>query len=150
MANISQILARAAERRAQLRLAYEGALLPDEAHELLQHAPSARLVDVRTRPELDFVGRIPGSVEIEWQAYPGGVPNPDFLAQLRAQVDPESLVMFICRSGVRSHAAATAAAGVGYNQCYNVLQGFQGDKDGQGHRDSVGGWRLAGLPWYQS
>ena len=58
--------------------------------------------------------------------------------------------MFICRSGARSHAAATAAATAGYTQCYNVLEGFQGDKDANGHRDSVGGWRLAGLPWYQS
>ena len=43
-----------------------------------------------------------------------------------------------------------AAAGVGYTQCYKVLEGFQGDKDAHGHRDSVGGWRAAGLPWYQS
>ena len=43
-----------------------------------------------------------------------------------------------------------AAAGVGYTQCYNVLEGFQGDKNPQGHRDSVGGWRFAGLPWHQS
>ena len=51
---------------------------------------------------------------------------------------------------MRSHAAAKAAAESGYTQCYNVLEGFQGDKDGQAHRDTVGGWRAAGLPWYQS
>ena len=150
MASITQTLARAKARVEPLRLSYQGALLPAEAHVLLGSAPGAKLVDVRTRAELDYVGRIPGSVEIEWQTYPGGAPNPDFLAQLRAQVDPEALVMFICRSGARSHAAATAASNAGYTQCYNVLEGFQGDKDAQGHRDTVGGWRAAGLPWYQS
>jgi rhodanese-related sulfurtransferase len=149
MASITDILGRAHARGAPLSLDYQGALLPAEAWTLLQEAPAAKLVDVRTRAELEYVGRIPGSVEIEWQVYPGGVPNPAFLAQLRAQVDPESLVMFICRSGVRSHAAATAAAGLGYTQCYNVLEGFQGDKDAHQHRDTVGGWRAAGLPWYQ-
>ena len=149
MTSITQTLAQAKARGERLRLSYQGALLPAEAHVLLGSAPGAKLVDVRTRAELDYVGRIPGSVEIEWQTYPGGVPNPDFLAQLRAQVDPEALVMFICRSGARSHAAATAASNAGYTQCYNVLEGFQGDKDAQGHRDTVGGWRAAGLPWYQ-
>jgi rhodanese-related sulfurtransferase len=150
MGSISITLEQAHLRASRLKLPYQGALLPAEAHELHGSAPGARLVDVRTRAELDYVGRIAGSVEIEWQTYPGGVPNPNFLAHLRAQVDPESLVMFICRSGARSHAAAAAAAAAGYTQCYNVLEGFQGDKDAQGHRDTVGGWRAAGLPWYQS
>jgi rhodanese-related sulfurtransferase len=150
MANISEVLSNARTRGAERQLAYQGALLPAEAYALQQRAPGAKIVDVRTRAELDFVGRIPGSVEIEWQSYPGGQSNPAFLAELQRQVDKESLVMFICRSGARSHAAATAAASVGYTQCYNVLEGFQGDKDGQGHRDAVGGWRVAGLPWYQS
>ena len=150
MTNITQILSQARLRGEKLGVSYQGAVLPAEANELLGTAPGAKLVDVRTRAELDYVGRIPGSVEIEWQTYPGGVPNPHFLAQLRAQVDQESLVMFICRSGVRSHAAAMAAAGSGYTQCYNVIEGFQGDKDAQAHRDTLGGWRAAGLPWYQS
>jgi rhodanese-related sulfurtransferase len=150
MANISEILSSARTRAIERKLGYQGALLPAEAYALQQRAPGARIVDVRTRAELEYVGRIPGSVEIEWQTYPRGQPNPAFLAELQQQVDKESLVMFVCRSGVRSHAAATAAAGVGYTQCYNVLEGFQGDKDSQGHRDAVGGWRVAGLPWYQS
>jgi rhodanese-related sulfurtransferase len=150
MPTLSEILS-AAQNRAQERdLSYAGAVLPAEAYELLQKAPAARIVDVRTRAELDFVGRVRDSVEIEWQGYPGGQPNPDFLAQLERQVDKEALVMFICRSGARSHAAAAAAAQAGYTQCYNVLEGFQGDKDSRGQRDTVGGWRVAGLPWYQS
>ncbi|HEX5092866.1 MAG TPA: rhodanese-like domain-containing protein, partial [Burkholderiales bacterium] len=68
----------AAGRGEKLGLAYAGALLPAEAHALMQ--AGVRLVDVRTRPELQYVGKIPGSVAIEWQTYPGGRPNPDFLA----------------------------------------------------------------------
>jgi rhodanese-related sulfurtransferase len=147
---ISEILDTAQSRGRGRGLSYQGEVLPQEAYTLLQKAPGARLIDVRTRAEFDYVGRIPGSVEIEWQTYPGGHPNKTFLAELRAQVDREALVMFICRSGARSHAAADAAASAGYTQVYNVLEGFQGDKDGERHRDSVGGWRVAGLPWYQS
>ena len=71
--------------------------------------PDAKLVDVRSRAEWDWVGRIPGAVEIEWQSYPGMRPNPDFTNYLSSQVDKESLVMFICRSGGRSHQAAATA-----------------------------------------
>jgi rhodanese-related sulfurtransferase len=150
MTTISEILAKAQRRAQEMKLPYQGALLPEEAHELLEKAPGARIVDVRTRAELDFVGRVPGSIEIEWQSYPGGQPNPHFLTQLEHQVDKEALVMMLCRSGARSHAAAVAAMGSGYTQVYNVLEGFQGDKDAQAHRDTVGGWRTAGLPWYQA
>ncbi|HSO07708.1 MAG TPA: rhodanese-like domain-containing protein [Pelomicrobium sp.] len=149
MATISEILARARQRAAELDLPYEGALTPTEAYELLQHAPGTRLVDVRTRAEWDWVGRIPGAVEIEWLTYPGNQPNPHFLDHLKAQVDSESMALFICRSGGRSHMAAVAAKRAGYTECYNVLEGFEGDKDASGHRNSLGGWRKAGLPWVQ-
>ncbi|MGD8476428.1 MAG: rhodanese-like domain-containing protein [Burkholderiales bacterium] len=147
---ISETLDAAQARAKANRLPYIGALLPSEAFELLQKAPGAKLVDVRTRAEWDYVGRVPGAVQIEWQRYPGGQPNPDFLTELQAQVDPEALVMFLCRSGARSNAAATAAAAAGYTQAFNVLEGFEGDKDQNGHRNTVGGWRAAGLPWVQS
>jgi rhodanese-related sulfurtransferase len=101
MANITEILAVAEARGSHKKLSYTGELLPAEAYELLEKAPAAKLVDVRTRAEWDYVGRIPGAVEIEWESYPDGEPNPYFLEQLRKQVDPESLVMFICRSGNR-------------------------------------------------
>ncbi len=133
-----------------MKLPYAGALLPAEAYELIQNFPGAKLVDVRTRAEWDFVGRVPGSVPIEWQSYPSSQPNPDFLRELEAQTAKDALVMFLCRSGARSHAAACAASQIGYANSYNVLQGFEGDKDAHGHRASVGGWQAAGLPWVQS
>jgi rhodanese-related sulfurtransferase len=147
---ISEILQGARERAQQMGLPYNGAVLPQEAYRLWRDAPGAKIVDVRTRAELDWVGRIPGAVEIELLSYPGGRPNPGFLPALEQQVDKEALVMFICRSGGRSHNAAMLAAQAGYTECYNVLEGFEGDKDEHGHRSTKGGWRKSGLPWVQS
>ena len=150
MDKISEILNKAHRRALEMRLPYAGALLPTEAYELMQKEPGAKLIDVRTRAEWDFVGRVPGSVPIEWQTYPASQPNPTFLDDLMAQTEKDVIVMFLCRSGARSHAAASAASQIGYARSYNVLQGFEGDKDAQGHRASVGGWQFAGLPWVQS
>jgi rhodanese-related sulfurtransferase len=148
MDDVVAIKKAAAERGRAKGLAYAGALTPAEAHELMRSG--ARLVDVRTKPELHYVGRIPGSVAIEWQGWPGGTRNPGFLAELAAVAGKDEPVMFLCRSGARSHAAAEAAAREGWQQAYNVLEGFEGDKDAEGHRGTVGGWRKAGLPWTQS
>lgn len=149
MGKLSAILDLARQRGLATDRPYAGDVTPQEAHDLLRLAPGARLVDVRTRAEWDWVGRVPGAVEIEWNQYPGGVRNPNFLAELQRQVDREALVLFLCRSGVRSVAAAAAASEAGYSACYNILEGFEGDKDAHGHRNTVGGWRQAGLPWIQ-
>ena len=146
---IEEILQRARERARQLGLPYSGALTPAEAHEMWRNAPGAKLVDVRTRAEWDYVGRIPGAVEIELLVYPGNRPNPAFIAELERNVDKAAPVLFICRSGGRSHNAAMLAKQAGYGETYNVLEGFEGDRDAQGHRNTSGGWRAAGLPWTQ-
>ncbi len=147
MNDIDEIKRRAAERGEQLKLPYAGALLPAEAFALMQ--AGAKLVDVRTKPELLYVGRVPGSVLIEWQTYPGNARNPDFLDQLSDAVEPADTLMFLCRSGARSHDAAAAAAQAGFGDSYNVLEGFEGAKDAEQHRGTLGGWRKAGLPWVQ-
>ncbi len=149
MGQINNILRLARERGEALSRPYQGELTPLEAFTVWQQAPGAKIVDVRTHAECDWVGRVPGAVEIEWNQYPGGMRNPNFLAALKQQVDPEALVMFLCRSGVRSIGAATAATEAGYTNCYNILEGFEGDKDANGHRNNIGGWRKAGLPWTQ-
>ena len=138
----------ASERAKKQGLPYAGALTPAEAYELMQGG--AKLVDVRTRPELHYVGRVPGSIALEWQTWPGNKPNPEFLAELEAVTSKDEPLMFLCRSGARSHSAAEAALRAGWRETYNVLEGFEGDKDAQGHRNTVGGWRRAGLPWVQS
>ncbi len=149
MGKVTDILSTAQQRGKEMQLPYEGALLPGEAHEIMRSTPGAKLVDVRTRAELDWVGRIPGAIEIEWATYPSMQPNPHFLAELQQQISKEALVMFICRSGHRSHSAAALATQAGYTDGYNVLEGFEGDKDTDEHRNTKGGWRKAGLPWKQ-
>jgi rhodanese-related sulfurtransferase len=147
MGKLAELLSLAQTRASDLGLPYSGALTPKEAWEVWQLAPGAKLLDVRTRAEWDWVGRIPGAVEIEWTSYPSSQFNVDFLAQLKRQVDKESLLMIICRSGVRSHNAASLASEAGYSACYNVLEGFEGTLDSNGQRGKIGGWRFAGLPW---
>ena len=149
MGRLTEILSLAQSRAKELKLPYEGALTPKEAHELLQLASAARLVDVRTKAELDWVGRVPGAVEIEWQGYPGKQLNEHFLQTLKHSVMTESLLIFLCRSGQRSGAAAKAATETGFPDCYNILEGFEGNKDANGQRNRSGGWRHAGLPWNQ-
>jgi len=146
--HMNDIKQAARERARKMGLSYAGALLPAEAHKLMQ--AGAKLVDVRTKPELLYVGKVPGSLAVEWQTYPGNRENPEFLAELSAAVPKDQPVMFLCRSGARSHAAADAATRAGWKEAYNVLEGFEGDKDTEQHRNTVGGWRKAGLPWVQS
>jgi rhodanese-related sulfurtransferase len=145
--DLEAIRQRAGQRARELQLPYAGALTPAEAHVLLQ--AGAKLVDVRTKPELTYVGRVPGSVLIEWQTYPANARNPGFLEQLADAVEPGETVMFLCRSGVRSHAAAATAADAGWLDSYNVLEGFEGDRDPAQQRGHLNGWRKAGLPWVQ-
>ncbi len=147
MANPESIKKIARQRAGELKLPYAGALLPAEAHALME--AGAKLVDVRTKAELEWVGKVPGAVTVEWSSWPGGTPNPDFIEQMSAYVTKDAPVMFLCRSGGRSHNAALAAANAGYTEAYNVLEGFEGDKDAQGHRNATGGWRVAGMPWVQ-
>ena len=148
--SVQEILATARARGRESNLPYAGALLPAEAYVLMQGLPQAKLVDVRTRAELEWVGRIPGSVAIEWNTWPGGHRNTDFIAEFEAAVPRDAIAMLLCRSGVRSHHAVIALARVGYAQAYNVLQGFEGDKDSTGQRNRLGGWRACGLPWVQA
>ena len=150
MGRLNEILQLAQSRGRELKLAYEGALTPAEAHELLLATPRARLIDVRTRAELDWVGRVPGAIEIEWQDYPAKQLNPYFLQTLKHSVVSESLLLFLCRSGQRSSHAAKAATEAGFPDCYNILEGFEGNKDANGQRNRTGGWRACGLPWSQS
>jgi rhodanese-related sulfurtransferase len=150
MGKLSAILELARHRGETLKLPYAGAVTPSEAWELLQNAPGTRLVDVRTHSEWHWVGRVPHAVEIEWMRWPERTLNPNFLTELNKQVDKESLVLFLCRSAQRSHSAAILATEHGWNNCYNILEGFEGEKDANEQRGHVGGWRKAGLPWSQS
>ena len=129
---------------------------PRQVWEALQANPDARLVDVRTDAEWNFVG-IPDltvvgqePVLIPWQIYPTMQVNVAFTDHLRrAGVEPQHHVYFLCRSGARSLAAAQAARAAGFAYVYNVAEGFEGQLDRAGHRGAASGWKAEGLPWRQ-
>lgn len=147
MDNPSQILELAHERAKQNQIAYAGLLTPQETFAVLQNNPDAILVDVRSRAELELVGRVPQSTHIEWAFYPGMVANPDFAAQLQTHVDKRLTVIFMCRTGGRSHNAAVLAQQLGYQNAYNMVEGFEGEANSLKQRTLINGWRHAGLPW---
>lgn len=149
MTSVEQVLA-AARGRAP-GAAYAGAVTPEEAFALVQADARVKLIDVRTNAERDWVGRVvlPPAQHgaVQWTIYPDGVTNPEFIAQLEAVAEKDDVLLFLCRSGVRSRHAATLATQHGYANSFDILQGFEGDKDAEGHRKTVGGWCKAGLPW---
>jgi rhodanese-related sulfurtransferase len=129
---------------------------PTQTWEALQADANARLVDVRTDAEWNFVG-VPDlgaagkqTVLIPWQVYPAMQRNGSFEDDLRqAGLTADHTIYFICRSGARSMAAAQAAAAAGFGQVFNVADGFEGPPDAEGHRGGVAGWKAEGLPWRQ-
>ena len=136
--------------------AYAGDMTPQQTWDVMQSDAGAVLVDVRTNAEFQYVGvpdlsTLGGETKfVCWVLFPGGKANPDFLDQLAdVAPDKQAQVLFMCRSGVRSRFAAAAATEAGFAHCYNILEGFEGDKDSDGHRGTIGGWKVAGLPWTQ-
>jgi len=111
-------------------------------------AGEAVLVDVRSDAEREWVGFVPGSVALAWKQWPGMTMNPQFDTNLQAAVPAGKKVVLLCRSGVRSIAAAKRATELGL-EAYNILEGFEGDPDANAQRGHRGGWRLRGLPWRQ-
>ena len=132
---------------------YKGDLPPPEAHARLKANPAAVLIDVRTQPEWTFVGvpQVERLVRLSWQVYPTMDVNARFVEEVQALgLPPDAEIFCICRSGARSASAATALTNAGFTNCWNVAQGFEGDKDADGHRARVNGWKATGLPWVQS
>jgi rhodanese-related sulfurtransferase len=131
-----------------------------EAWERLQAAPTALLIDVRTRAEWAFVG-IPDlsgigkrALTAEWQSFPDNSVDPAFSTRLdgvlkELGVEPDTELFFICRSGGRSRMAAETMTAAGYTRCHNVADGFEGPLDEFRHRGTVAGWKASGLPWVQ-
>lgn len=140
---------------------YAGDVSPSDAMTMLQSEPNAVLVDVRSRPEWQFVG-VPDlsaigkeAVLIEWQSYPAMQRNDDFARTLKGELADNNIpddapLLFLCRSGARSQAAAAAMAAAGHSRCYNVAGGFEGPPDGEHHRGQVAGWKALRLPWAQN
>jgi len=136
-------------------MTYAGDVTPSDAWSGLGRDKAAQLIDVRTKPEWQFVG-MPDLAEhgkrtvlLAWQEYPAMQVNSAFVEQLaKAVPDKDAPLYFLCRSGARSKAAAMAATAAGYKRCYNILDGFEGGLDPTRHRGKAG-WKAAGLPWIQ-
>lgn len=140
---------------------YAGDIEVGEAWRLLETDPKAQLVDVRTAAEWTFVG-LPdlsslgrGVHCVEWQSFPSMAIDPEFAkiaaGELRrAGAGPDTPLLFLCRSGARSRAAAIAMTRAGFTRAYNVAGGFEGDMDQDGHRGHRTGWKAARFPWRQS
>jgi rhodanese-related sulfurtransferase len=139
---------------------YAGDIDVQQAWELLKAESKAQLVDVRTMAEWNFVG-LPDLSPlgrrvhcVEWQGFPTMAVNPDFAAEAEAAVTAagagkDTPILFLCRSGARSRAAAVALTQAGFSKAFNVAGGFEGDPDGERHRGNLNGWKAAGLPWRQ-
>ena len=143
-----EILSRARARAEQEGLKYAGQVTPQDAWALVS-ANAAVIVDVRTVEERKYVGHVPDTLHVAWATGTGMNRNPRFLRELEAQVSKDAVVLLLCRSGKRSHAAAEVAAQAGFRSVLNIIDGFEGDHDDQQQRGRTGGWRHAGLPWIQ-
>jgi rhodanese-related sulfurtransferase len=134
---------------------FAGHVSPQTAFKTLAENSQARLIDVRTRAEWQFVGVPILAAEqflaIEWQSFPTMEKNDSFVEVAQAQISDHGAPLFLlCRSGARSEAAARTLAARGYRHAYNVAGGFEGDADAAGHRGTVNGWKFDGLPWRQA
>lgn len=135
---------------------YRGDVLPIEAWAMLARDENAALIDVRTPaewtyvgvPDLSALGKRP--LFVPWAVFPNMTLNPAFVSEIeQALPERERSLLFLCRSGARSRAAAIAMTGAGYAACFNVATGFEGNQDQHRHRGTVDGWKVAALPWVQ-
>jgi rhodanese-related sulfurtransferase len=148
--DVQKVLKRARARGKAALERFAGTVDPVEAWQLV-HAGEAVLVDVRTEEELNFVGRVPEAIHVPWVTWPGMRPNRDFLSSLENEIPSKATpILFLCRSGQRSAAAAAAASEAGYKHAFNIAEGFEGALDEAHHRGAHGGWRHHGLPWVQN
>ena len=143
-----EILSNAKQYAHTHGLNFTGSLSPADAWHLVQQG-QAVLVDVRTNEERKFVGYVPESIHVAWATGTSFNRNPRFLKELESKVGKDKTILLLCRSGNRSAQAAEAAFNAGFEQIYNVLEGFEGDLDEQQQRNHTNGWRIHQLPWQQ-
>ena len=126
-------------------------LNPQQSWSLLQENPAAVMIDVRTTIEHSFVGHPPEAIHVAWKEFPGMELNEQFVTQVEDIVKDKNVpVLLLCRSGVRSVAAAKALEQVGYQHLVNIVEGFEGALDDEKHRSNIDGWKFHNLPWTQS
>jgi len=132
-------------------------LTPEEAFDILQDVPSALLIDIRSNMEFLFVGHPEGALHVPWIDEPDWDVNPNFVKEVRQlmlggvcdQGEGTPPIILICRSGKRSVDAGNVLLDAGFHNVCHIDEGFEGDRDNEHHRSSIGGWRFRGLPWQQ-
>jgi rhodanese-related sulfurtransferase len=136
---------------------YAGNITPTETWKILKNDEYSILIDVRSAAEWAYVGVTDlasidkKAITIEWKIFPDMTINPDFINQVKQVcASPDIQIFSLCRSGQRSIATSRALTEAGFKNCYNVLEGFEGDKDSKEHRSYSGGWKFCGLPWKQN
>lgn len=141
-----------------------GEMTSGDAWASLSENQASQMIDVRTSAEWTYVG-VPDLsslnreiLYLEWASFPDMARNPDFEDSLLGYFEQHNLIgdgdlFFLCRSGVRSRSAAMVVADRldqrFTGRCINISDGFEGDKNSAGHRNTIGGWRAANLPWKQ-
>ena len=127
-----------------------------QCFERLSEESGSHLVDVRTKPEWLFVG-MPDlqslhkkTICISWHIYPEMKININFESEiLESGINRQDTIFLICRSGHRSHDAAEFLASRGFTDCFNVIDGFEGENDPNLQRSTINGWKYYKLPWKQ-
>ena len=132
---------------------------PPEAYAILQQQPNAVLIDVRSTMEYEYVGHPPDAIHVPIKEPPDWETCADFVRQVQQLLEQrfpknkairEIPVLLLCRSGKRSGLGAEMLTNEGFTTVYNVIEGFEGDRDENGHRNTINGWRYHNLPWIQS
>ncbi len=137
-------------------------LKPKEAFELLSKDKDSILVDVRTFEEISFVGTVDLTkigerfLLLPWKLFPKMTLNQAFEANIlnlfkqgKEEAKERVKLVFICRSGVRSENAAKFCLSLGIKNCYNIVGGFEGELNEEGHRSKINGWKFENMPWKQ-
>jgi rhodanese-related sulfurtransferase len=123
---------------------------------------NTKIIDVRTPEEYVYVGHpaMAWNVPLKLMTYRWDAAkskplmrlNQDFIAGIRKIVLPTDTILVTCRSGNRSTPAVNLLTEAGFRNVFNVVDGFEGDKEKDetspnfGKR-TVNGWKIAGLPW---
>ncbi len=137
-------------------------IYPNDAYQILQNNQNSILIDVRTNFEWETVGIVDylsfcnPALFISWQNYPDMQIDPDFLVKLESSLNEKlssiknyknsADLIFLCRTGIRSNAAAELCLKNGYSNLFNIINGFEGDSNQQGQRSLINGWKAQNLP----
>ena len=127
-----------------------------ECFNKLSEISNSYLIDIRTKPEWEFIG-VPDlsslnkkTIFISWHMYPEMKINSLFENQItESNIKKNDKLFLICRSGNRSSDAAEFLTSCGFTNCFNVKDGFEGEIGPNHQRSTINGWKYYKLPWKQ-